>query len=57
MPRPHVKKDIFTHLRLDEIDMHLTDSFAMSPAASVSGFYFAHPERITLVSTKLGMIN
>jgi 5-methyltetrahydrofolate--homocysteine methyltransferase len=22
----------------------LTDSFAMLPAASVSGFYFAHPE-------------
>jgi 5-methyltetrahydrofolate--homocysteine methyltransferase len=24
--------------------MHLTESFAMVPAASVSGFYFAHPE-------------
>jgi 5-methyltetrahydrofolate--homocysteine methyltransferase len=25
-------------------DMHLTESFAMTPAASVSGLYFAHPE-------------
>ena len=25
-------------------DIHLTDSFAMYPAASVSGFYFSHPE-------------
>ena len=24
--------------------VHLTESFAMMPAASVSGFYFAHPE-------------
>src|SRR5690606_33595726 len=27
-----------------KIDMSLTESFAMLPAASVSGFYFAHPE-------------
>ena len=26
------------------IDMQLTESFAMLPAAAVSGFYFAHPE-------------
>jgi 5-methyltetrahydrofolate--homocysteine methyltransferase len=26
------------------LDVSLTSSFAMSPAASVSGFYFAHPE-------------
>ncbi len=24
--------------------MHLTESLAMMPAASVSGFYFAHPQ-------------
>jgi 5-methyltetrahydrofolate--homocysteine methyltransferase len=24
--------------------MHLTESLAMTPAASVSGFYFAHPQ-------------
>jgi len=27
-----------------KIDMSLTESFAMLPAASVSGFYFAHPD-------------
>ncbi|MEM6302118.1 MAG: vitamin B12 dependent-methionine synthase activation domain-containing protein, partial [Pseudomonadota bacterium] len=25
-------------------DVHLSESFAMSPAASVSGWYFSHPE-------------
>ena len=32
---------------LDATDMagiHLTESFAMLPAASVSGYYFAHPQ-------------
>jgi 5-methyltetrahydrofolate--homocysteine methyltransferase len=53
-PDHTVKKDIFTHLRLDEIDMHLTDSFAMSPAASVSGFYFAHPEAHYFSVDKIG---
>lgn len=28
----------------DSADMHLTESLAMTPAASVSGFYFAHPQ-------------
>jgi 5-methyltetrahydrofolate--homocysteine methyltransferase len=28
----------------DKIDIKLTESFAMHPAASVSGFYFGHPE-------------
>lgn len=28
----------------DNAHMHLTESLAMTPAASVSGFYFAHPE-------------
>jgi 5-methyltetrahydrofolate--homocysteine methyltransferase len=31
-------------LRANEIGIELTESFAMTPAASVSGFYFAHPE-------------
>ncbi|MCB0165721.1 MAG: methionine synthase, partial [Anaerolineae bacterium] len=26
------------------IDLHLTENFAMTPTAAVSGFYFAHPE-------------
>jgi 5-methyltetrahydrofolate--homocysteine methyltransferase len=28
----------------DNAHMHLTESLAMTPAASVSGFYFAHPQ-------------
>jgi len=31
-------------LQAGDIDMGLTDSLAMTPAASVSGFYLAHPE-------------
>ena len=27
-----------------KIDIKLTESFAMHPAASVSGYYFSHPE-------------
>ena len=26
--------------------MHLTDGYAMTPAASVSGFYLSHPDSI-----------
>ena len=43
-PEHTVKKDIFTVLQTDEIGMQLTDSMAMHPASSVSGFYFAHPD-------------
>ena len=31
-------------LKAAEIGMGLTESLAMTPAASVSGFYLAHPE-------------
>jgi 5-methyltetrahydrofolate--homocysteine methyltransferase len=37
------KQDLLSLLRADEIDLTLTSSFAMLPAASVSGLYFAHP--------------
>ncbi len=43
-PDHHVKRDMFALLRCDEIGMHLTENLAMSPAASVCGFYLAHPE-------------
>ena len=39
-----VKRDLFRVLRAGEIGMGLTESLAMTPAASVSGFYLAHPE-------------
>jgi len=39
-----VKRDLFRVLVPEEIGMGLTDAMAMTPAASVSGFYFSHPE-------------
>ena len=38
------KRDLFKVLAPEDIQMGLTDSMAMTPAASVSGFYFSHPE-------------
>ncbi|MFG6412621.1 methionine synthase [Roseateles sp. DC23W] len=38
------KRDLFKVLVPEEIGMGLTDSMAMTPAASVSGFYLAHPD-------------
>jgi 5-methyltetrahydrofolate--homocysteine methyltransferase len=35
-------------------EMQLTDSFAMYPAASVSGLYFAHPEAKYFAVGKIG---
>ncbi|WP_423147370.1 methionine synthase [Rubrolithibacter danxiaensis] len=39
------KRTLFNLLNAEEnAGIHLTESFAMHPAAAVSGFYFAHPE-------------
>jgi 5-methyltetrahydrofolate--homocysteine methyltransferase len=38
------KRDLFKVLAPEEIGMGLTESMAMTPAASVSGFYLAHPD-------------
>ncbi|MGV3494007.1 MAG: vitamin B12 dependent-methionine synthase activation domain-containing protein, partial [Ramlibacter sp.] len=43
-PDHSVKRDLFALLQPHEIGMDLTDSMAMSPAASVSGFYLSHPQ-------------
>ena len=43
-PDHRVKRQMFEGLKADEIGMGLTESLAMTPAASVSGFYLAHPE-------------
>src|SRR5690606_20876055 len=41
----HLEKNtIFDLLKADSIGMSLTDSLAMYPASSVSGYYFAHPD-------------
>jgi len=38
------KRVIFDLLGAERSGMHLTENFAMYPAASVSGYYFAHPQ-------------
>jgi len=43
-PAHGVKHAMFEVLGAREIGMDLTESLAMTPAASVSGFYLAHPE-------------
>jgi 5-methyltetrahydrofolate--homocysteine methyltransferase len=43
-PDHSVKRDMFRVLGCADIGMHLTESLAMTPAASVSGFYLAHPQ-------------
>ena len=53
-PEHTVKKDMFEELQCGEIGMMLTESFAMAPGASVSGFYFAHPASKYFVVGKIG---
>ncbi len=43
-PEHSVKRGMFRVLQAESIGMGLTESLAMTPAASVSGFYMAHPE-------------
>jgi 5-methyltetrahydrofolate--homocysteine methyltransferase len=43
-PEHSVKRDLFEAVRGEEIGMVLTENYAMSPASSVSGFYFSHPQ-------------
>jgi 5-methyltetrahydrofolate--homocysteine methyltransferase len=43
-PDHSAKHAMFAVLQCDDIEMGLTSSLAMTPAASVSGFYLAHPE-------------
>ena len=53
-PDHTVKPDMFRVLKCDEIGMALTESWAMTPAASVSGFYLAHPEAAYFNVGKIG---
>lgn len=43
-PDHRVKQDLLALLQAERIGMGLTESLAMTPASSVSGFYLAHPE-------------
>ncbi len=53
-PDHTVKGDMFRVLQADDIGMQLTESWAMMPAASVSGFYLAHPEAAYFNVGKVG---
>jgi 5-methyltetrahydrofolate--homocysteine methyltransferase len=53
-PDHSVKKEMFELLRADEIGMALTESLAMTPAASVSGFYLSHPDSTYFSVGKIG---
>ena len=53
-PDHTVKADMFKLLQCDEVGMQVTESFAMFPGASVSGFYFSHPESKYFVVGKIG---
>jgi len=53
-PDHTVKRDLFALLRCDAIGMGLTESLAMTPAASVSGFYIAHPDSTYFNVGKIG---
>ena len=53
-PDHSVKADRFALLQAQDIGMDLTESLAMTPAASVSGFYLSHPEAVYFNVGKVG---
>ncbi len=53
-PDHSVKRQMFQVLACDEIGMGLTESLAMTPAASVSGFYLGHPDSTYFNVGKVG---
>ncbi len=53
-PDHSVKQDMFALLQCEEIGMGVTESLAMTPAASVSGFYIAHPDATYFNVGKMG---
>ena len=53
-PDHSVKKEMFKLLGATDIGMALTSSLAMTPAASVSGFYLSHPESAYFNVGKIG---
>jgi 5-methyltetrahydrofolate--homocysteine methyltransferase len=53
-PEHTVKADMFDVMQAQDIGMFLTESLAMSPAASVSGFYLASPHADYFNVGKLG---
>jgi len=53
-PDHTVKSALFALLGASDIGMGLTESLAMTPAASVSGFYLSHPEATYFNVGKVG---
>ena len=53
-PDHSVKQAMFELLKADELGMALTESLAMTPAASVSGFYLSHPDSAYFNVGKIG---
>ena len=53
-PDHSAKTDLFRVLNAEEIGMQLTESLAMMPAASVSGFYIGHPDSVYFNVGKIG---
>ncbi|WP_382163790.1 methionine synthase [Hydrogenophaga sp. ANAO-22] len=53
-PDHSVKRAMFEVLQCEDIGMGLTESLAMTPAASVSGFYLAHPQSTYFNVGKIG---
>lgn len=53
-PDHSVKRDMFALLQCEEIGMGITESLAMTPAASVSGFYLSHPDSTYFNVGKIG---
>ncbi|MET7013487.1 vitamin B12 dependent-methionine synthase activation domain-containing protein [Uliginosibacterium flavum] len=54
-PDHTAKGEIFKLLNPEEaIGMTLTETYAMNPAAAVSGFYLAHPDAQYFAVSKIG---
>jgi 5-methyltetrahydrofolate--homocysteine methyltransferase len=53
-PDHTVKRDMFNLMQCEDVGISLTESLAMLPAASVCGFYIAHPESRYFSVDKIG---
>jgi 5-methyltetrahydrofolate--homocysteine methyltransferase len=53
-PDHAIKADLFAVLDASEAGLEVTESYAMLPAASVSGFYLAHPDARYFAVGKIG---
>jgi 5-methyltetrahydrofolate--homocysteine methyltransferase len=53
-PHHAAKKPLFDLLGAPAIGMQLTESYAMLPASSVSGFYFSHPDSTYFAVGRIG---